>query len=184
MVHIRACAHPLTLSKLQVCLNTDAPLLPRNRSDPERRLFHSCHSDEGPDFQLSLKKNVCFWLLRMWLNSSVQFRGRDASCAMTVKQHYYNNTKSPGIFSSSHMLWKPPHMHILTRCLELPEVDVDQDKVDDSRAVLFAFFWFEHVAFLQALAVKDFGVDLGEGKLVHSSPLLCQQQLLWHTFTN
>lgn len=75
-------------------------------------------------------------------------------------------------------------MHILTRCLECPEVDVNQDKVDDGRAVLFAFFWFEDVAFLQALAVKDFGVDLGEWELVHSSPLFCQQKFLRHTFTN
>lgn len=75
-------------------------------------------------------------------------------------------------------------MHILTGCLECSEVDVDQDKVDDSRAVLFSFFWFEDVAFLQALAVEDFGVDLGERELVHSSPLFCQQELLSHTFTN
>lgn len=82
------------------------------------------------------------------------------------------------------MLWKPPRMHILTRCLEFPEVDIDQDKVDDSRAVLFAFFWFEDVAFLQALAVKDFRVDLGEWKLVHTSPLFCQKEFLWYTFPN
>lgn len=75
-------------------------------------------------------------------------------------------------------------MHILTRCLEFPEVDVNQDKVDDRRAVLFAFFRFEDVALLQALAVKDFGVDFGERKLVHSSPLFCQQELLLHKCTN
>lgn len=73
-----------------------------------------------------------------------------------------------------------PHMHILTRRLESPEVDVDQDKVDDSRAVLFALPGFEHVAFLEAFAVKDFGIDLGERELVHSSPLFCQQELLGH----
>lgn len=77
-----------------------------------------------------------------------------------------------------------PHAHALTRSFEFPEVDVDQDKVDDSRAVLFAFFWFEHIAFLQALAVKDFWVNLGEWELVHSSPLFCQQELLWSKFTN
>lgn len=71
-------------------------------------------------------------------------------------------------------------MRILTRCLVFPEVDVDQDKVDDGRAVLFAFFWLEDVAFLQALAVEHFGVDLREWKLVHSSPLFCQQELLWY----
>lgn len=71
-------------------------------------------------------------------------------------------------------------MHILTRRLESPEVDVDQDKVDDSRAVLFALPGFEHVAFLEAFAVKDFGIDLGERELVHSSPLFCQQELLGH----
>lgn len=64
-------------------------------------------------------------------------------------------------------------MHILTRCFELPEVDVDQDKVDDSRAVFFSFLGFEDVALLQALAVEDFGIDLGKRQLVHSSPLFC-----------
>lgn len=71
-------------------------------------------------------------------------------------------------------------MHILTRRLETPEVDVDQDKVDDSGAVLFTLPGFEHVAFLEAFAVKDFGIDLGERELVHSSPLFCQQELLVH----
>lgn len=69
-------------------------------------------------------------------------------------------------------------MHTLTRRLEFPEVDIDQDKVDDSRAVLFAFFWFEDVAFLQALAVEDFRVDFGKWQLVHSCPFFCQQELL------
>jgi len=64
-------------------------------------------------------------------------------------------------------------MHTLTRRFELPEVNVDQNKVDDSRAVLFAFSWFEDVAFFQTLPVKDFGVDLGERELVHSGPLFC-----------
>lgn len=73
-------------------------------------------------------------------------------------------------------------MRILTRRFELPEVDVDQDEVDDRRAVLFSFLWFEDVAFLQALAVKDFGVDLGERELVHPSPLLRKQKLLGDTF--
>lgn len=82
------------------------------------------------------------------------------------------------------MLWKPPHMHMLTRCLECPEVDVDQYKVDDSWAVLVAFSWFEDVAFLQAFAVKHFGIDLGEWKPVHSSPFFSQQELLWYTFKN
>lgn len=45
--------------------------------------------------------------------------------------------------------------------------------MDDSGAVLFAFFWFEDVAFLQALSVEDFGVNLGEWELVHSSPFFC-----------
>ena len=56
--------------------------------------------------------------------------------------------------------------------------------MDDSRAVLLSFLWFEDVALLQALAVKDLGVDLGELELVHPSPLFCKQQLLWDTFTN
>lgn len=62
---------------------------------------------------------------------------------------------------------------MLTRCFEFPEVDVDQDKVNDSRAVLFPLLWFEDVAFLQSLAVKDFWVNLGKWELVHSSPLFC-----------
>jgi len=61
----------------------------------------------------------------------------------------------------------------LTGRLEGPEVDVDQDEVDDGRAVLFALLRFEDVAFLQALAVKHSGVDFGERELVHPSPLFC-----------
>lgn len=99
------------------------------------------------------------------------YPGRGASYAMTVKHFHYNYTHSLGILSSS-------HMSILTGCLELPEVDVDEDKVDDRRAVPFSFFWLEDVAFLQALAVKDFGVNLGEWKLVHSGPLFSQKELL------
>lgn len=60
----------------------------------------------------------------------------------------------------------------------MPEVDVDEDKVDDRRAVLFTSLWFEDIAFLQTFTVKDFGVDLGEWQLVHSSPFLSEEKLL------
>lgn len=73
------------------------------------------------------------------------------------------------------MLWKTPRSQALTRGFEFPEVDVDQDKVDDGGTVLLSFLWFEDVTFLQALTIKDFGVNLGEWKLVHSSPLFGQQ---------
>lgn len=68
---------------------------------------------------------------------------------------------------------------VLTRGFEHPEVDVDQDKMDDSGAVPFPLFWLEDVALFQALAVKHFGVDLREWQLVHPGPLLSQQQLLY-----
>lgn len=86
------------------------------------------------------------------------------------------------IFSTG--LQQTQHVHPLTGRFELPEVDVDQNKVDDSGAVPFSFFWFEDVAFLQAFTVKNFGVDLRKGELVHSSPLLCKQKLLRRKFTN
>jgi len=66
----------------------------------------------------------------------------------------------------------------LTGCLEFSEVDVDQDKVDDSGAVPIALLGLEDVAFLQTLAVEHLGVDLGERQLVHPRPLLCQEKLL------
>ena len=69
-------------------------------------------------------------------------------------------------------------MYVLTGGFELPKVDVDQHKVDDGGAILFPLFWFEDVAFFQALSVKNFGVDLGKGKFVHPSPLLCKQKFL------
>lgn len=102
-----------------------------------------------------------------------------ASCAMRVKQNYHNGH----IFLLTHNVEDSKYAHtVLTRCLECPEVDVDQYKVDHSWAILFAFPWFEDIAFLQAFAVEDFGIDLGEWKLVHSSPFLCHQDFLWQTF--
>lgn len=68
---------------------------------------------------------------------------------------------------------------VLTRGFERPEVDVDQDKMDDSGAVPFPLFWLEDVALFQALAVKHFRVDLRERQFVHPGPLLSQQKLLY-----
>lgn len=74
------------------------------------------------------------------------------------------------------MQWGPTQ--IPTGSLERPEVDVDQHKVDDGGTVLFTLPRFEDVTFLQAFAVEDFGINLGEGELVHASPLLSQEELL------
>lgn len=78
-----------------------------------------------------------------------------------------------------------PHTHavgsstqIPTRCLECPEVDVDQHKVDDGRTVLFTFPRLEDVTFFQAFAVEDFRINLRERELVHACPFLSQKKLL------
>ena len=69
----------------------------KNHSDPEQTFFYWGHIDEGPNFWKSLKQlSAVSWIC---LNATVQLRGRDASCAMTVNQHYYNNTESLGLFS-------------------------------------------------------------------------------------
>ena len=67
---------------------------------------------------------------------------------------------------------------IITRGFESPEVDVDQNKVDDGGAVLVPLVWLEDVAFFQTFAVENLGVDLGKRQLVHPSPFLGQQKLL------
>ena len=50
--------------------------------------------------------------------------------------------------------------------------------MDDGGAILFPLFWFEDVAFFRAFSIKNSGVDLGKGQLVHPSPLLCKQEFL------
>lgn len=109
-------------------------------------------------------------------------------CAISRKRFlmsWYDGTTSllpikEAEFPSSTILQKPSRKQILTRCLECPEVDIDQYKVDDGRAVLFAFSWFKDITFFQTFPIEDFGIDLWEGKLVHTSPFFCQQEFLWH----
>lgn len=85
-------------------------------------------------------------------------------------------TENLKVFSLSQTSWKL--RHTFTGRFEFPEVDVDQDEMDDGRAVPLALFWFKDVAFLQTLAVEDLRVNFGEWEFVHASPFFCQQELL------
>lgn len=60
--------------------------------------------------------------------------------------------------------------------LVLSEVNVGQNKVDDNWTVVLhvRILGFKDIALLQSLSIKHVRVDLGEGQLVHFSPLLCQ----------
>ena len=81
--------------------------------------------------------------------------------------------------------WSPrdPTLYVLeTKCqkvaatwrLEVPEGDVDEDKVHDDGAVGVSGV-AEDVHLLEALAVQNRGVDRREGNVVEPRPLLSQQ---------
>lgn len=60
--------------------------------------------------------------------------------------------------------------------LVLSEVDVGQNEVDNGRAIVLhvGILGFKNIALLQSFPIKHVRVNLWEGELVHSSPLLCE----------
>lgn len=120
--HLCVCTH--THTKLNEGMVNSRHIISNTKPQwPWAETFLRGHLNEGPNVWQNIRQmSAVNWI---WLNSTAQLRGRGASCAMTVNQHYYNNTGSLGIFSPSHVLWKTPHMHMLTRRFEFPEVDVD-----------------------------------------------------------
>lgn len=63
-----------------------------------------------------------------------------------------------------------------TRCLVIPEVDVGQNKVDDSWTIFLdiRILGFKDIAFLQSFSIKHIRINLWKGELVHSGPLFCK----------